>query len=271
MKKLSNQWQRLVIKVGSSLIAPQGVRCSAQYLLALVDFIEHCHRNNKQVILVSSGSVAAGAGITQTALSKPFTIPQKQALAAIGQSQVMQHWQKFFDRPCAQILLTRSDLENEKRLFNARNTIEELFRMGAIPIINENDSVVVDELVVGDNDNLAARVAVMCRAQRLIICSDVDGLFDKNPVDDTGAKLVSEVFEIERTVVQSAMGSSSSTGTGGMITKLQAAKLATGENIETLIVNGKNAETFENLKLERNPGTIFYSMHKSASIVDSTI
>ena len=258
MKRLSSQWQRLVIKVGSSLIAPEGVRCSAQYLLALVDFIEHCHRNHKQVILVSSGSVAAGAGITQTALDKPFSIPQKQALAAIGQSQVMQHWQKFFDRPCAQILLTRSDLESEKRLSNAKNTIEELFRIGAIPIINENDSVVIDELVVGDNDNLAAKVAVMCEAQRLIICSDVDGLFDKNPVGNDEAKLLSEVFEIDQSIMQSAKGSGSKTGTGGMVTKLQAAKFATSESLETLIVNGKKAQTFESLKLELNPGTLFH-------------
>jgi len=257
MDKLSSDWKRVVIKVGSSLIAPEGVKCSTKFILALAEFIHQCHHKDKQVVLVSSGSVAAGAGITSTDLAQALTIPEKQALAAIGQSQVMQHWQRFFDKPCAQLLLTRSDLESEKRLANAKNTIEHLFKVGAIPIINENDSVVIDELVVGDNDNLAARVAVMCNADRLIICSDVNGLYDKSPAKFEDAKMFREIDVIDQTIMEYAADTDNPMGTGGMKTKLQASIIATKEKIETLIVNGREAETFEALKADVNPGTLF--------------
>lgn len=248
-------WQRAVIKVGSALIAPEGNRCSTKYLLSLADFIHHSIQQGKQIVLVSSGSVAAGSGITEHQFNLPLTIPQKQALAAIGQSQVMQHWQRLFDDICAQILLTRSDLESEKRLANARNTIETLMQMKALPIINENDSVVVDELVVGDNDNLASLVAEMCQADLLIICSDVDGLFDSNPQLNSAAELISEVSEVSEEVMQLATDTTNPAATGGMITKLQAARKASLNGIETLILNGKNANTFDQLKRGRVLGT----------------
>ncbi len=257
MKQLSDNWKRVVIKVGSSLIAPNGVGCSTQHLLALADFIHQCHHNNKQVVLVSSGSVAAGAGITGTDLKQRRTIPEKQALAAIGQNQVMQHWQRFFDIPCAQLLLTRSDLESEKRRLNAKNTLGHLFKVNALPIINENDSVVIDELVVGDNDNLAAKVAIMCKADRLIICSDVDGLYDKNPAEHSDAKMLTQINTIDDQIMNYASDTSNPIATGGMTTKLQAAITATNKQIETLIVNGRKAETFEALKASHNPGTLF--------------
>lgn len=267
MKRLSNQWKRVVVKVGSSLIAPEGNRCSAKYLLALAEYIQQCHANEKEVVIISSGGVAAGAGIASVVRSQELTIPQKQALAAIGQSRLMQHWQRFFDRPCAQILLTRSDLESKKRLTNAENTLEQLFELGAIPIINENDSVVVDELVVGDNDNLAARVAVMCNADRLIICSDVDGLFDQNPVNFPEAKLLKSVPVIDQSILDLASDSHNPIGTGGMVTKLEAAQYANKYGIETLIINGRNAESFELLKADRNPGTIFSAVDSQKLIL----
>jgi len=257
MNALKSHWRRLVIKVGSALIAPEGIRCSTRYLLALADFIHHCLNQNKQVVLVSSGSVAAGAGITATAMQRPLSIPQKQALAAIGQIQVMQHWQKLFDETCAQILLTRADLENPKRLQNARNTLETLFTMNALPIINENDSVVVDELVVGDNDNLAARVAVLCDADMLIICSDVDGLFDKDPRHYSDAKLLSQIDTIDDALFRVAGSAGSAIATGGMQTKLQAAQFATSQGIDTYIINGRDAASFERLKRSQVAGTWF--------------
>ncbi|MCW8998542.1 MAG: glutamate 5-kinase, partial [Kangiellaceae bacterium] len=247
------EWQRAVIKVGSALIAPDGNRCSTKYLLSLADFIHHSIQQGKQIILVSSGSVAAGSGIMHNQFELPLTIPQKQALAAIGQSQVMQHWQRLFDDICAQILLTRSDLESAKRLINARNTIETLIEMKALPIINENDSVVVDELVVGDNDNLAAQVAEMCQADLLIICSDVDGLFDSNPKLNSAANLICEVSIITDEVMKLAADTTNPVATGGMITKLQAAKYANSKGIEALIVNGKRADTFDQLKRGKVP------------------
>ena len=258
-KKLGKglNWQRAVIKVGSALIAPDGNRCSTKYLLSLADFIHCSIQQGKQIVLVSSGSVAAGSGITEHQFELPLTIPQKQALAAIGQSQVMQHWQRLFDNVCAQILLTRSDLESEKRLTNARNTIETLIAMHALPIINENDSVVVDELVVGDNDNLAAQVAELCEADLLIICSDVDGLFDANPKLNRDAKLITEVAEVTDEIMQLATGTTNPAATGGMITKLQAAKNANTNGIQTLIINGKNADSFDQLKRGSVLGTHF--------------
>ena len=263
MNILESSWQRAVIKVGSALIAPEGKGCSTKYLLALADFIHHCHHQGKQIVIVSSGSVAAGAGLTRHDLSTSLSIPQKQALAAIGQSHVIQHWQKLFDDTCAQILLTRSDLESDKRVINARNTLNMLFEMKALPIINENDSVVVDELVVGDNDNLAARVAVMCHADLLLICSDVDGLYDKNPKQFDDAKFISQVEVIDQNILGFADITCNPIATGGMHTKLQAAQLATNAGIHTLIVNGRDAKTFENLKKQKRSGTLFVAQEKS--------
>jgi len=250
-------WKRVVIKVGSALIAPKGRGSSVRFLLALADFIQTNLRADKEVVIVSSGSVAAGAGLTNHNFAQKLSIPQKQALAAIGQTHVMQHWQKLFDHHCAQILLTRSDLESEKRRTNAKNTLDTLFAMQAIPIINENDSVVIDELVVGDNDNLAAKVAVLCDADLLIICSDVDGLYDKNPVHHPDAKLISFVDNIDDSIIGCADTTSNPFATGGMFTKLEAAKLATDAGIDTLIVNGREAVTFETLKKSRRTGTFF--------------
>lgn len=251
------EWNRAVIKVGSALIAPEGKGSSIRFLLALAEFIHHGLQCNKQVVIVSSGSVAAGAGLTNYDLTQPLSIPQKQALAAIGQSHVMQHWQKLFDNHCAQILLTRSDLESDKRFNNAKNTLNTLFAMNTIPIINENDSVVVDELVVGDNDNLAAKVAVMCEADLLVICSDVDGLFDKHPSHHDDAKLIPVVDEIDNTIMACAGITENPIATGGMHTKLEAANVATAAGINTLIVNGRKATTFEKLKQSQIPGTLF--------------
>ncbi|MET1254378.1 glutamate 5-kinase [Aliikangiella maris] len=252
-------WQRAVIKVGSALIAPEGNGCSIRYLLALAEFIQHSVQHGKEVVLVSSGSVAAGAGLMKFDLAQQVSIPQKQALAAVGQSYLMQHWQKLFDNQCAQILLTRSDLESSKRVANAKNTLNTLLQMQAIPIINENDSVVIDELVVGDNDNLAAQVAVMCDADLLIICSDVDGLYNKNPQLHADAQLIEVVETIDDSILQSAGITTNPIATGGMKTKIQAADTAMQAGINTLIVNGRKAATFEQLKQTRQTGTLFFA------------
>ncbi len=257
MSDLKISWQRAVIKVGSALIAPEGKGSSIRFLLALADFIHRSMREGKQVVIVSSGAVAAGAGLTGHCLKEKLTIPQKQALAAIGQSHLMQHWQKLFDNHCAQILLTRSDLESEKRVFNAKNTLNMLFEMQAIPIINENDSVVVDELVVGDNDNLAARVAVMCDADLLIICSDVNGLYTKNPRKFDDAEFIQRVESIDSNILAYADVTDNPIATGGMHTKIQAAQVAIQAGIDTLIVNGRKASTFEKLKVAKTNGTLF--------------
>jgi glutamate 5-kinase len=259
MNHINHSWQRAVIKVGSGLISPEGKSCSTRYLLSLVSFVQHCLQQKKQIIIVSSGSVAAGMGLMKQAFIQPLSIPERQALAAIGQTEIMQHWQKLFDIPCAQILLTRSDLESASRSSHIKNTINMLIKMNSIPIINENDSVAIEELVVGDNDNLAAKVAVISKADLLIICSDVNGLYDINPNTSTNARLVESVSVITPEIMSYAGITNNPMATGGMHTKLQAAQISTRHGIETLIVNGKETNTFEKLKDNVCVGTLFKS------------
>jgi glutamate 5-kinase len=188
-------WNRAVLKVGSALVAPDDRGCSTKHLLAIARFIAESRRAGKEVILVSSGAVAAGLA-TQPDTAAPRTIPEKQALAAIGQPLLMAHWRRLFDAPCAQLLLTYDDLYHRTRYLNAKNTLRELLGRGVLPIINENDTVAIDELKVGDNDNLAAHVAVLAEADTLIICSDVDGLYDANPHTHPDATLIRTVDRI---------------------------------------------------------------------------
>ncbi len=251
-------WRRMVIKVGSALIAPDGKSLSTEYLLNLANFIMLSRKSGKDVILVSSGSVAAGATLNQhLATKKNRSIPEKQALAAIGQPLVMQHWQKLFDFPCAQVLLTLADLKNRQRFVNAKNTINKLIELNTLPIINENDSVAVDELKVGDNDNLAAYVALLVDADKLLICSDVDGLFDSDPLADSNAQFIPQVDEITADILAMASSTSNPLATGGMHTKLVAAQKATQRGIDTIIVNGTDANTFQHLVKGHKTGTWF--------------
>ncbi len=251
-------WQRMVIKVGSALIAPGGKELSTRYLVNLAKFIIQSRNEGKEIVLVSSGSVAAGATLNQQlSLKKNRSIPEKQALAAIGQPQVMQYWQNLFDFPCAQVLLTLSDLENRQRFVNAKNTINKLIEFNAMPVINENDSVAIDELKVGDNDNLAAYVALLVDADKLLICSDVDGLFDSDPGLNPAAKLIDEIKEIDNTILKMANTTRNPLATGGMLTKLQAAQKATQRGIDTLIVNGTNPQTFDKLAKGQKTGSWF--------------
>ncbi len=248
-------WQRAVIKVGSSLIAPDGALCKTQYLLAIARFITYSRAQGKEVIVVSSGSVAAGRH--RVAVTHRPTIAEKQAMAAIGQTQMMANWQRLFDYPCAQLLLTAGDLRDRTRYVNIKNTLRELFKHQALPIVNENDSVAVNELKVGDNDNLAAYTALVAQADTLIICSDVDGLYTSDPRKHKDATLIHHVTAIDEAMVAMAGAAGSAVGTGGMRTKLDAARLCTQSGIQTLIVNGLQAETFEALSQGQVPGTLF--------------
>jgi glutamate 5-kinase len=254
--ELLADWQRIVIKVGSSLIAPQGNGCSTQSCLAIAHFIQQCLEENKQVILVSSGSVAAGRNVLN--IHGHLSLAQKQAMAAIGQSQVINHWQRFFDIPCAQILLTRDDFKHKNRMQNASNTLNELLALGALPVINENDSVAVEELCIGDNDNLAADVAVLAKADVLLMCSDIAGLYDDNPRTNSNAQFISEVSQITAKVHRIAGDAHHSYATGGMRTKIQAAEKATKAGINTLITNGQSGRQLGQLLEGYNIGTLFH-------------
>ncbi|MFC3121704.1 glutamate 5-kinase [Agaribacter flavus] len=250
----THNWKRIVIKVGSALIAPNKNGCSSHYLLGIAQFIVRCRSKGVEVVLVSSGSVAAGAHLFD---SSSDNIAVKKAMAAAGQTEMMATWDRLFDFPSAQILLTHADLRNRDRYISIRNTIFELLKCGVLPIVNENDTVTTDKLKVGDNDNLSAMVAAAANADALIICSDIDGLYDKNPHEHDDARLLSWVSHIDDEIYAMAGGTNSDVGTGGMKTKIQAAEKAVSHGINTFIVNGFTELTFNMLLDGKNPGTHF--------------
>ena len=252
----SFHWQRAVIKVGSALIAPDGHQCSARFLLPLAKFIMASRDAGKEIVLVSSGSVAAGR--RSIPISHAPSIAEKQAMAAIGQTQMMANWQRFFDFPCAQILLTAGDLRDRTRYVNIKNTLRELLLHQALPVVNENDTVAVNELKVGDNDNLAAYTALVAEADTLIICSDIDGLYTADPRKHPSATLIQEVKSIDESTYALAGGAGTRLGTGGMRTKIEAADKCVRSGIQTLIVNGRHAAVFDQLLEGTCPGTYFH-------------
>ncbi|MBV2129351.1 glutamate 5-kinase [Arsukibacterium indicum] len=249
-------WRRIVIKVGSALIAPAAHGCSTRYLLTIARFIAECRLAGKEVVLVSSGSVAAGRNAI-AAKQQPLPINIKQAMAAVGQSRMMACWSQLFDFDCAQILLTHDDLQHRRRYLNIDNTLRTLLANQVLPIVNENDSVATAELKLGDNDNLAALVAIVVDADVLVICSDIDGLYTANPRLVSDARHISEVAAITPAIYSMAGGSHHAIGTGGMLTKIQAAEKATKAGIDTLIINGQDAGSFDRLLNDLPAGTRF--------------
>ena len=256
-----SNWKRIVVKVGSALIAPNRQGCSSHYLLSIAQFIVRCRMKGIQVVLVSSGSVAAGAHIFPEETKKNIAI--KKAMAAAGQTEMMATWDKLFDFPSAQVLLTHADLRDRERYVSIRETLDSLLDHGVLPIVNENDTVTTDKLKVGDNDNLSAMVAAAADADALVICSDVDGLYDKNPHKHDDAKLLSWVDKIDENIYAMAGGAAEDgVGTGGMRTKVEAAEKAVSHGIDTFIINGFTELSF-NLMLEgQNPGTHFQAHEK---------
>jgi glutamate 5-kinase len=253
-------WKRIVIKVGSALIAPGNQGCSSQYLLSIANFIVRCRVANIEVVLVSSGSVAAGAHLFEGEEKQSMTA--KKAMAAAGQSEMMATWDRLFDFNTAQILLTHADLRDRSRYISVRDTLNSLLEHSILPIVNENDTVTTDKLKVGDNDNLAAMVATACMADALVICSDIDGLYDKNPHLHDDAHLLQDVFDINENIYAMAGGATSDVGTGGMKTKISAAEKAVAHGIDTYIVNGFTEQSFNALLSGDNPGTHFHP-HKA--------
>ncbi|MEH6594620.1 MAG: glutamate 5-kinase [Colwellia polaris] len=249
-------FNRVVIKVGSALVSPDAQGCSGKYILAIARFITQCQQAGKEVILVSSGSVAAGRGLIAHGSSNP-SIPTKQAMASVGQMKMMANWQRFFDVPCSQLLITHGDLKDRQRYISIKNTLRILLENGVIPIVNENDTVATEELKVGDNDNLAALVAVVSEADSLFILSDVDGVFEEDPRINPQAKLIPVINKIDDAIYAMAGATNNSIATGGMKTKIQAAEKAVENGIETYIFNGSRGEIFEQILRFENPGTHF--------------
>ncbi|MBB5940647.1 glutamate 5-kinase [Xanthomonas sp. 3307] len=248
-------WRRAVLKVGSSLLAADGGGLTPRFALGLAQFVSANLAAGRELVIVSSGAVAAGRAIVPKAAEAGAALAARQALAALGQAQLIALWQRFFERPVAQVLLTHDDLRNRRRYLNARATLGELLRLGALPVVNENDTVSVDELKLGDNDNLAAIVAALVDADALFIATDIDGLYTADPRRDPQAQPLHEVQELSAAVLAMAGGSGSGVGTGGMRTKLEAAAKAGAAGIETYLFNGRSAEVVRGLAQDRLRGT----------------
>lgn len=245
-------YRRIVIKIGTNLLDSANNIFNRELVAHLADQIEQLHHQEKQIIIVTSGAI--GAGMRKLGWKeRPKLIPDRQALAAIGQSQLMHLYEEIFGKRelrVAQVLLTENDMNDRKRYLNARTTLLRLLDLGVIPIINENDTVAIDELKIGDNDTLSARVASKVEADLLVILTDVDGLFDRDPKKSKQANIIPIVDKITQALTESADGAGSIFGTGGMVTKLAAAKIATASGITMYIVNGNQQNIL--LRVEKN-------------------
>ena len=251
-------WRRAVLKVGSSLLAGSADAAANPGLhtgnaVALAGFIDRSRAQGREVVLVSSGAVAAGRGRIGAAGDG---LVLRQALASLGQASLIGFWQQLTAQPVAQVLLTHDDLRNRRRYLNARATLRELLRLGALPVINENDAVAVDELKLGDNDNLAAAVASLVDADLLLIATDIGGLYSANPQRDPHARPVERVERITPELLDAAGGSAGALGTGGMRTKLEAAAKAGAAGIATVLFSGRDETVVRELGEGRLRGTL---------------
>lgn len=250
---------RIVVKVGTSTLTYETGLLNIRRVEKFVKALSDLKNSGKQVVLVSSGAIGVGAGKLGLR-EKPADTPTKQAAAAVGQSELMQIYDNNFahyNHTVAQILLTKDIVSDEERRRNVVNTFERLLQMGVVPVVNENDTVSVEELVFGDNDTLSAIVAELVDADALVIMSDIDGLFDKNPRTHPDARLIPVVGEIDETIEAYASGTGSKRGTGGMITKIHAAKIATDAGIDMAIISGENPYTLYKLFDGEEVGTHF--------------
>ncbi len=252
---------RIVIKIGSSSLTHVGGKLNLLRIERLVRVISDLHNSGKEVVLVSSGAIATGAG-KMGLEKKPENKITKQALAAIGQAELIKIYDKFFEeynKTVAQVLLTRDGIENPLRRNNAKNTLKELINMGIIPVINENDTVSTEEIEFGDNDNLSAIVAALLESHLLVILSDIDGVFTGDPNKDSGAKLISKVLDVEEEAEKYIFSHSSAFGTGGMASKLTAARHCLKNNVDMVITNGSDPYIIYEVLEGKDVGTYFVS------------
>lgn len=251
---------RIVVKVGTSTLTYGTGKMNVKRIGTLARTLSDLHNSGKEIILVSSGAI--GIAVGKLGLSKkPDDTNKRQALAAVGQCELMYLYDKMFseyNNTIAQILLTKDDLAIPRRKRNTQSTFNELLAMGIIPIVNENDTVATDEIEIGDNDNLSALVAELVNADLLVMFSDIDGLFDSDPHHNPDAKVIPVVTDIP-SVRRVASGAGSSRGTGGMITKLDAAERATSAGINMIISNGANISAIYDIIDGKPVGTLFVS------------
>ena len=249
---------RIVVKVGTSTLTHPGGRLNIRHTEALVKVWSDIKNAGHELIVVSSAATGLGAGKLQ--IDRPQDIPTKQAAAAVGQCELMYTYDRLFSQynhTVAQMLLTWEDFDHEVRLYNLRNTLKRLLQLGAIPIINENDTVACEEYSLGDNDTLAALVAQCCGADLVVLLSDIDGLYTADPRSDPHARLIPVVEEITPEIEMLAGGAGSALGTGGMLTKVVAAKRATSAGVDLIIANGAHAEVLYDILEGKPVGTRF--------------
>ncbi len=253
--------KRIVVKVGTSTLTHTTGKLNLNRMEQFVRQLVDLQNQGREVVLVTSGAVGIGLGRLGFA-ERPASIVERQAVAAVGQGLLMQVYEKFFSeygQIVAQILLTRNDISDRKRYLNARNTILTLLKYRVTPIINENDTVATEELKIGENDTLSALVAGLIEADLLILLSDIDGLYTADPKKNPDATLIPMVTEIDAKIFKMAGGAGSEFGTGGMLTKLEAAKMATAAGTAMVLMNGQNPMKIQSVFQGKSVGTIFLS------------
>ena len=251
--------KRIVVKVGTSTLTHPSGGMNLHRIEHLVRELIDEANQGKDILLVSSGAIAAGMNALGLA-ERPASVPARQALAAIGQGALLHIYEKLFHeygRTMAQVLLTKENAARHHQYMNSRNALLALLGMNVIPVINENDAVAVDEIKIGDNDNLSAVVAALVDADALIILSDIDGVYTANPRTDTSARLISEIPEITPEVEHIAGGAGSAQGTGGMQTKIEAAKIAQNAGVTMVIARGDEDGIVRSILHGEEVGTLF--------------
>ena len=252
---------RIVIKIGTSTLTHENGSTNLRRIEALCRIVSDIMNSGEEIILVSSGAIGMGVGKLGLR-ARPSDIAGKQACAAVGQCELMYEYDKLFgeyNHTVAQILLTAPDLSCDDRREKFENTVERLIELGVLPIINENDTVATEEIVFGDNDTLAAKVAVTVGADLLILLSDIDGLYTADPKKDKNATLIAEVKEIDEKIEALAGSAGSNRGTGGMETKIRAAKIATERGCDMIIANGSSPELLYEIIEGKSVGTKFFA------------
>lgn len=260
-KEYMKNIKRVVVKVGSSTLTYSNGSFNLRSMELLVRQLADIHNREIDVVLVTSGAIAAGVGKLGLK-EKPKSIPEKQAAAAIGQVALMHMYDKLFaeyGKVTAQILITKDDMKHEDRFTNAHNTFSELLNDKVIPIVNENDAIATDEIKFGDNDTLSAVVCKLVEGDLLILVSDIDGLYDSNPNTNVEAKLIPYVSEITEEIIEGASGAGTDRGTGGMITKLNAAQIAMDAGAAMVIVDGSKPNILNEVLEGEEIGTFFRS------------
>lgn len=249
---------KIVVKVGTSTLTYENGKLNLEMMEKIVRQISNLQNKGDKVVLVTSGAIGAGMGKLNI-LKRPKTLPEKQSLAAIGQGLLIGLYEKFFNeygKTTAQLLLTKDDFSIRERYLNISYTLSNLLRYNVVPIINENDTVTVDEIKIGDNDTLSALVASIVEADLLIILTDIDGLYDRDPKAD-GAKLIDVVYDFSDALFEIAGGSGTDFGTGGMYTKIQAAKICYNSGVKMVIANGKFDNVLNKIAAGERIGTVF--------------